>query len=243
MPYTRELLDGGWTRSFLARAHPPTVTMPRIKVRMDGLPLPKLPILLSVFINQKCFRSLKAEAGPRWTTSLRERRVVVQLALARGSPEWAPQGRPREAKRTHSVYTNITISMFLCLLQALTSGTIPGFIDIVLNLDSSALAEDNLISQMHRQDKKLFFYGDDTWMRLFPGHFTEADGTTSFFVTDYTEVIDVKLPSRIRNIFFGFYRYRPMCVNTVLLSTSTSSVKIITGKSLWWDSNLRPLQF
>ncbi|XP_033637019.1 GPI ethanolamine phosphate transferase 2-like [Asterias rubens] len=102
MPYTRELLDGGWTRSFLARAHPPTVTMPRIK--------------------------------------------------------------------------------------ALTSGTIPGFIDIVLNLDSSTLAEDNLISQMHRQDKKLFFYGDDTWMRLFPGHFTEADGTTSFFVTDYTEV-------------------------------------------------------
>ncbi len=37
-----------------------------------------------------------------------------------------------------------------------------------------------------RQDALLLW--DDTWMRLFPGHFTEADGTTSFFVTDYTEV-------------------------------------------------------
>ncbi|XP_022102881.1 GPI ethanolamine phosphate transferase 2-like isoform X2 [Acanthaster planci] len=102
MPYTRALLSRGATRSFLARAHPPTVTMPRIK--------------------------------------------------------------------------------------ALTSGTIPGFIDIVLNFDSVALAEDNLISQMHRQGRQLFFYGDDTWMKLFPGHFADADGTTSFFVTDYTEV-------------------------------------------------------
>ncbi|XP_038067986.1 GPI ethanolamine phosphate transferase 2-like [Patiria miniata] len=102
MPYTRMLIGLGGTRSFLARAHPPTVTMPRIK--------------------------------------------------------------------------------------ALTSGTIPGFVDIVLNLDSTALVEDNLISQMHRQGRQLYFYGDDTWMKLFPGHFADADGTTSFFVTDYTEV-------------------------------------------------------
>ena len=73
-------------------------------------------------------------------------------------------------------------------MQALTSGTIPGFIDIVMNFDSVALAEDNLISQMRRQGRQLFFYGDDTWMKLFPDHFTDADGTTSFFVTDYTEV-------------------------------------------------------
>ena len=37
-------------------------------------------------------------------------------------------------------------------------------------------------------NKKVVFYGDDTWMKLFPGHFARTDGTTSFFVTDYTEV-------------------------------------------------------
>ena len=74
------------------------------------------------------------------------------------------------------------------LLQALTTGGIPGFIDVVLNLDSKSLQEDNLISQMKIANKKLVFYGDDTWLKLFPGHFVRTDGTTSFFVTDYTEV-------------------------------------------------------
>ena len=30
--------------------------------------------------------------------------------------------------------------------------------------------------------------GDETWVKLFPKHFVEYDGTTSFFVSDYTEV-------------------------------------------------------
>ena len=50
------------------------------------------------------------------------------------------------------------------------------------------MQEDNLISQMKIANKKLVFNGDDTWMKLFPGHFARTDGTTSFFVTDYTEV-------------------------------------------------------
>jgi ethanolaminephosphotransferase len=32
MPYTRRLLENGRSLNFIARAHPPTVTMPRIKV-------------------------------------------------------------------------------------------------------------------------------------------------------------------------------------------------------------------
>ena len=59
---------------------------------------------------------------------------------------------------------------------------------MVFNIDSEFLQEDNLISQMKFANKKIIFYGDDTWMRLFPGHFERTDGTTSFFVTDYTEV-------------------------------------------------------
>lgn len=45
-----------------------------------------------------------------------------------------------------------------------------------------------MISQMKFAGKKLIFYGDDTWIKLFPEHFIRTDGTTSFFVTDYTEV-------------------------------------------------------
>ena len=41
---------------------------------------------------------------------------------------------------------------------------------------------------MKTAGKKIVFYGDDTWIKLFPGHFLRTDGTTSFFVTDYTEV-------------------------------------------------------
>lgn len=73
-------------------------------------------------------------------------------------------------------------------IKALTTGSIPGFIDVVMNLNSPALLEDNLIWQAKNAGKHIIFYGDDTWVRLFPKHFMEQDGTTSFFVSDYTEV-------------------------------------------------------
>lgn len=73
-------------------------------------------------------------------------------------------------------------------IKALTTGSIPGFIDVVMNLNSPALVEDNLIWQAKTAGKRIVFYGDDTWVRLFPKHFMEYDGTTSFFVSDYTEV-------------------------------------------------------
>ncbi|KAM9741928.1 GPI ethanolamine phosphate transferase 2 [Menidia menidia] len=102
MPYTRHLVERGSSLSFVAKARPPTVTMPRIK--------------------------------------------------------------------------------------AITTGSIPGFIDVIMNLNSPALLEDNLIWQAKTAGKRIVFYGDDTWVRLFPKHFMEYDGTTSFFVSDYTEV-------------------------------------------------------
>ncbi|XP_037396481.1 GPI ethanolamine phosphate transferase 2 isoform X2 [Pygocentrus nattereri] len=102
MPYTRHIVERGSSHSFIAKARPPTVTMPRIK--------------------------------------------------------------------------------------ALTTGSIPGFIDVVMNLNSPAVLEDNVIWQAKNSGKRIIFYGDDTWVRLFPKHFMEYDGTTSFFVSDYTEV-------------------------------------------------------
>ncbi|XP_018425316.1 PREDICTED: GPI ethanolamine phosphate transferase 2 isoform X2 [Nanorana parkeri] len=73
-------------------------------------------------------------------------------------------------------------------IKALMTGTIPGFIDIVMNLNTQELQEDNLIWQAKQAGKRIFFYGDDTWIKLFPKHFVEYDGTTSFFVSDFTEV-------------------------------------------------------
>ncbi|ETS72892.1 hypothetical protein PFICI_15399 [Pestalotiopsis fici W106-1] len=91
-------------------------------------------------------------------------------------------------------------------LKAITTGSVPSFLDVILNLDeadsSSTLAsQDTWLAQMKaKQTGKLLMFGDDTWLKLFPDTFDRADGTSSFFVSDYTEVdnnvtrhIDVEL--------------------------------------------------
>ncbi|XP_025852547.1 GPI ethanolamine phosphate transferase 2 isoform X3 [Vulpes vulpes] len=75
-------------------------------------------------------------------------------------------------------------------IKALMTGSLPGFIDVVRNLNSPELLEDNVITQAKAAGKRIIFYGDETWVKLFPKHFVEYDGTTSFFVSDYTEVDD-----------------------------------------------------
>lgn len=69
------------------------------------------------------------------------------------------------------------------------TGTVPNFVDIVLNFGSKPLHSDNFLLQAKKYGHKLVFYGDDTWLSLFPHIFERHDGTTSFFVTDFTEVI------------------------------------------------------
>ncbi|XP_006750629.2 GPI ethanolamine phosphate transferase 2-like, partial [Leptonychotes weddellii] len=81
------------------------------------------------------------------------------------------------------------------LLQALMTGSLPGFIDVVRNLNSPALLEDNVITQAKAAGKRIIFYGDETWVKLFPRHFVEYDGTTSFFVSDYTEERETLVPN------------------------------------------------
>ncbi|XP_052497564.1 GPI ethanolamine phosphate transferase 2 isoform X1 [Budorcas taxicolor] len=73
-------------------------------------------------------------------------------------------------------------------IKALLTGSLPGFIDVVRNLNSPTLLEDNVITRAKAAGKRIIFYGDETWVKLFPKHFVEYDGTTSFFVSDYTEV-------------------------------------------------------
>ncbi|KAL2271858.1 hypothetical protein VTJ83DRAFT_1229 [Remersonia thermophila] len=79
-------------------------------------------------------------------------------------------------------------------LKAITTGSIPSFLDVVLNLDegdesSSLASQDTWLAQMKAKNTgKLVMYGDDTWLKLFPDTFDRADGTSSFFVSDFTEV-------------------------------------------------------
>ncbi|KAF2404151.1 alkaline phosphatase-like protein [Trichodelitschia bisporula] len=80
-------------------------------------------------------------------------------------------------------------------VKALTTGSIPSFLDVILNFaesdTSSSLAhQDSWLAQLkaHNGGGRLVMYGDDTWLKLFPGLFARADGTSSFFVSDFTEV-------------------------------------------------------
>ncbi|KAG2417187.1 hypothetical protein HFD88_008405 [Aspergillus terreus] len=78
-------------------------------------------------------------------------------------------------------------------LKAITTGSVPSFLDVILNIaesdTSSTLAfQDTWLAQLKARGDQLVMYGDDTWLKLFPGMFGRADGTTSFFVSDFTEV-------------------------------------------------------
>jgi predicted AlkP superfamily pyrophosphatase or phosphodiesterase len=70
----------------------------------------------------------------------------------------------------------------------MTTGSIPSFVDLILNFDeadtSSTLAsQDTWLAQIKAKDMgKLLMYGDDTWLKLFPNTFDREDGTSSFFV-------------------------------------------------------------
>ncbi|OAA34419.1 Alkaline-phosphatase-like, core domain protein [Metarhizium rileyi] len=79
-------------------------------------------------------------------------------------------------------------------LKAMTTGSIPSFVDLILNFDeadtsSTLAAQDTWLAQIRASGKgKLLMFGDDTWLKLFPETFDRYDGTSSFFVSDFTEV-------------------------------------------------------
>ncbi|XP_058158014.1 GPI ethanolamine phosphate transferase 3 isoform X5 [Dasypus novemcinctus] len=69
-------------------------------------------------------------------------------------------------------------------LKALTTGSLPTFIDAGSNFASYAIVEDNLIKQLTSAGKRVVFMGDDTWKDLFPGAFSQAFFFPSFNVKD-----------------------------------------------------------
>ncbi|SCU80964.1 LAFA_0C02036g1_1 [Lachancea sp. 'fantastica'] len=79
-------------------------------------------------------------------------------------------------------------------LKGITTGSTPNFLDAILNVagedSSSSLGEqDSLLRQFRIKQKTIDFFGDDTWLKLFPpDFFNMVDGTNSFFVSDFEEV-------------------------------------------------------
>jgi hypothetical protein len=74
-------------------------------------------------------------------------------------------------------------------LFALVTGSEPSFSAALSNFGGrAALSEDNLLRLWKQQHKRLVFYGDDTWLRLFPHTFERSEGVSSFSVQDTVEV-------------------------------------------------------
>ena len=66
---------------------------------------------------------------------------------------------------------------------------IPDFSDVILNFASPEIQSPSFIGDLSRSRRgQAVFYGDETWLRMFPRAFLRSEGVTSFFVTDYTEV-------------------------------------------------------
>jgi phosphatidylinositol glycan class O len=69
-------------------------------------------------------------------------------------------------------------------LKAITTGSLPTFIDAGSNFASTAIEEDSIISQMVAANKTIAFMGDDTWVSLYPDSFTHSHPYDSFNVED-----------------------------------------------------------
>lgn len=81
-------------------------------------------------------------------------------------------------------------------IKSLISGSLPSFMDYFFNLNLfqqkqslQKTENDDFVKRFRNKDKKIVFYGDDTWLQLFsPDYFHRINVTSSLFATDYTEV-------------------------------------------------------
>ncbi|MCO5589399.1 hypothetical protein L7F22_043366 [Adiantum nelumboides] len=74
--------------------------------------------------------------------------------------------------------------LIVSFLQGLTTGSLPTFIDVGNSFGASVIVEDNIISQLTSNGRKVILMGDDTWLDLFPSQFFQAFPFPSFNVKD-----------------------------------------------------------
>lgn len=73
-------------------------------------------------------------------------------------------------------------------IKALTTGNVPQFSDLLFNLIRNEKISESFLHAAKDSGKSIVFYGDDTWLKLYPDLFTRSEGTTSFYVNDFYEV-------------------------------------------------------
>lgn len=80
-------------------------------------------------------------------------------------------------------------------IKAITSGAIPSFLDVILNLGSPEMKLDTFLYQMQLKQRRVVFYGDITWTTMFPGLFArQGENVDSLYVNDFYEVRVVGRP-------------------------------------------------
>uniref|UniRef100_A0A8C8VI66 GPI ethanolamine phosphate transferase 3, catalytic subunit n=1 Tax=Pelusios castaneus TaxID=367368 RepID=A0A8C8VI66_9SAUR len=75
-------------------------------------------------------------------------------------------------------------------IKGITTGSLPTFIDVGSNFATYAIKEDNLLSQLVQNGRRVVFMGDDTWDGLFPQKFFRSYFFPSFNVKDLHTVDD-----------------------------------------------------
>ena len=74
-------------------------------------------------------------------------------------------------------------------IKALTSGFAPGFADVILNFFAAESKDASFVGNMKNAGKKLVFYGDDTWLKLFPHKFSRFDGRRDVVIINYAFIM------------------------------------------------------
>lgn len=93
----------------------------------------------------------------------------------------------------HAAAPSLTITR----IKAMTEGSNPSFVDMFMNLADdetlhSVSVQDSWLARLKasRPDEKMLFYGENTWLQLYPDVFDRMEGVHAFYVPDFTLVDD-----------------------------------------------------
>ncbi|XP_041984897.1 GPI ethanolamine phosphate transferase 2 [Aricia agestis] len=117
---------------------------------------------------------------------LRNKSACIYVSVAEPPTVTMPRIKSPERKKEKAQWRR-TINFWRDIFAMMT-GSVSTFADVALNFGAPAVRGDSVLRALASRGRKSVMYGDDTWLRLFPGMWAESDGTTSFYVTDYTEV-------------------------------------------------------
>jgi phosphatidylinositol glycan class O len=82
------------------------------------------------------------------------------------------QDRPQNAKLFHFKADPPTTTMQR--VKGLTTGSLPTYMDIMSNFNSYEIQEDNVILQLKKNNRRIAFMGDNTWMGMYSKLFDKS---------------------------------------------------------------------